>query len=39
VQVSGFGNPDAVLGMEMLDGHTLRVDVTPGGAVEITPVP
>jgi clan AA aspartic protease len=39
VQVSGFGNPDAVLGMEMLDGHELRVEATPGGVVEIVPLP
>lgn len=39
VQVSGFGNPDAVLGMEMLDGHHLQIDATPGGVVDITPKP
>ena len=39
VQVTEFGASDAILGMEMLDGHTLRVDVTPGGAVEIAPLP
>jgi clan AA aspartic protease len=38
VQVSGFSDA-SLLGMEMLDGHSLRVECNPGGAVEITPSP
>lgn len=30
---------EALLGMGLLAGHTLRVDVVPGGAVEITRLP
>lgn len=39
VQISGFGNPDAVLGMEMLDGHELHIDANIGGVVGIRPIP
>ncbi|HJT78657.1 MAG TPA: aspartyl protease family protein [Gemmataceae bacterium] len=30
---------EALLGMGLLAGHQFRVDVVPGGAVEITPIP
>jgi clan AA aspartic protease len=30
---------DPLLGMRLLAGHTLRIDVTPGGAVEISSIP
>ncbi len=39
VQVTEFGVTSAILGMEMLDGHELRVEATPGGVVEIVPLP
>lgn len=39
VRITGFGTQEALLGMGMLDGHSLRMDVTPGGVVEITPLP
>jgi predicted aspartyl protease len=29
----------ALVGMELLDGHLLTVEVTPGGAVTIAPLP
>jgi clan AA aspartic protease len=38
VLVSAVGN-EVLLGMRLLAGHELRVVVTPGGAVEITPLP
>lgn len=38
VEVSGFSDA-ALLGMEMLDGHALRVECHPGGTVEIVPIP
>jgi hypothetical protein len=30
---------EALLGMELLAGHDLRISVVPGGAVEITALP
>lgn len=39
VLVTEFGASEAILGLEMLDGHTLRIDATPGGIVYITPHP
>jgi clan AA aspartic protease len=30
---------EALLGTRLLHGHTLRIDVVPGGIVEITPLP
>ena len=30
---------EALLGMRLLDGHTLRIDVVPAGIVEIAPLP
>lgn len=38
VEVSGFSDA-ALLGMEMLDGHELRIDANIGGVVEIKPIP
>jgi len=38
ILVSAIG-AQALLGMRLLDGHTLRVDVVPGGIVQITPLP
>jgi predicted aspartyl protease len=38
VLISGVGN-EPLVGVKLLDGHTLRVVVTPGGVVEITPNP
>jgi clan AA aspartic protease len=38
ILVSGIGY-EVLLGMTLLDGHSLSVDVTPGGAVEIRPLP
>ena len=30
---------EALVGMRLLAGHQLRIDVVPGGAVEVTPLP
>src|SRR5205809_438211 len=38
ILVSAVG-AEALLGMRLLAGHTLRIDVVPGGVVEITPLP
>lgn len=38
VLVSAVGN-EALVGMRLLAGHELRVEVLPGGAVEIVPLP
>jgi clan AA aspartic protease len=38
VMVSALGGK-ALLGMRLLAGHRLSVEVIPGGAVEITPLP
>ncbi len=38
VLISGVGN-EPLVGVKLLDGHTLRMVVTPGGLVEITPNP
>ena len=38
VLVSAVG-VEALLGMRLLAGHELRIEVVPGGAVEITPLP
>ncbi len=38
VLVSDVGT-EALLGMRLLAGHELRIEVVPGGAVEITPLP
>jgi predicted aspartyl protease len=38
VLVSAVGN-EALMGMRLLAGHTLRIDVIPGGIVEIVPIP
>jgi clan AA aspartic protease len=35
--VSGVGC-EALLGMRLMDGHELRIEVTAAGAVEITPI-
>lgn len=37
VLVSAVGE-EALLGMRMLAGHRIRVDVVPGGVVEVTPL-
>ena len=37
VLVSGVGN-EALLGMQLLAGHELRIAVVPGGPVEIAPL-
>jgi predicted aspartyl protease len=37
VLVSAVGD-EALLGMRLLVGHQLRIEVVPGGAVEITPL-
>ena len=36
--VSAVGD-EVLLGMRLLAGHQLRIDVVPGGLVEITPLP
>jgi clan AA aspartic protease len=38
VLVSAVGN-EVLLGMRLLAGHELRIAATPGGAVEIAPLP
>ncbi len=38
VLVSGIGN-EVLVGMRLLAGHALRVDVVSGGVVEIEPLP
>ncbi len=38
VLVSAFGN-DPLLGMRLLAGHKLVIEVVPGGLVEILPLP
>lgn len=38
VLVSAVGN-EVLLGMRLLARHQLRIEVVPGGAVEITPLP
>jgi predicted aspartyl protease len=38
VLVSAVGDEELV-GMRLLSGHQLRVEVVPGGVVEITPLP
>ncbi len=38
VRVSAVGR-DPLVGMRLLAGHQLRVEVIPGGRVEITPLP
>ncbi len=38
VSVSAVGDM-ALLGMRLLAGHELRIEVVPGGIVEITPLP
>jgi clan AA aspartic protease len=38
VLVSGIGN-EPLLGMRLLAGHKLAIDVVPGGLVEILPLP
>lgn len=38
VLVWAVGN-EALLGMRLLAGYQLRIEVTPGGMVEITPLP
>ena len=38
VSVSAVGD-EVLLGMRLLAGHQLRIDVVPGGLVEITPLP
>lgn len=38
VLVSAVGD-EALVGMRLLAGHELRIAVTPGGIVEITPIP
>ncbi|MBX9581277.1 MAG: hypothetical protein K2X87_13290 [Gemmataceae bacterium] len=38
VLVSAFGD-DVLVGMGLLAGHELRVEVKPGGAVEVRPLP
>ncbi len=38
VLVSAVGN-EALLGMRMMSGHKLTVEVVPGGLVQITPLP
>ena len=36
--VSALGR-EPLVGMRLLAGHVLRIEVVPGGAVEITPMP
>jgi clan AA aspartic protease len=36
--VSGIGN-EALLGMHLIAGHKLAIEVVPGGLVEIVPIP
>ena len=38
VLVSAVGD-EVLLGMRLLAGHELRIEVVPGGTVEITPLP
>ncbi|HEY1378936.1 MAG TPA: hypothetical protein VGF55_19195 [Gemmataceae bacterium] len=38
VLVSAMGD-EPLLGMQLMAGHRLRVDVMPGGVVEIAPLP
>ena len=38
VAVSAIGHR-AIIGMELLVGHSVRLDVAPGGVVEIVPIP
>ena len=38
VLVSALGN-ESLLGMQLLAGHKLEIEVTPGGSVEILPLP
>jgi clan AA aspartic protease len=38
ILVSAVG-AESLLGMRLLVGHTLRIDVVPGGVVESTPLP
>lgn len=37
-RVTAMGD-EALVGMKLLAGHELRVEVTPGGAVEVRPLP
>lgn len=38
VVASALGD-EALVGMRLLEGHQLRLEAVPGGAVEITPLP
>jgi hypothetical protein len=38
VLVSAVGD-EALVGMRLLAGHELRIEVVPGGVVEVTPLP
>ena len=38
VLVSALGN-ESLIGMRLLEGHKLVIDVVPGGSVEILPLP
>ena len=38
ITVSAVGD-EVLLGMRLLVGHRLRIDVLPGGLIEITPLP
>ncbi len=38
ILVSAIGT-EVLLGMRLLNGHVLRIEAVPGGAVDITPLP